>query len=130
MENSLMMNKIEYYKALRGQKDDMKAALKQLEEELDTLEKEIIDVMEVEGISSLRTSDGYQVVSVTNMYPNIADRAAAYEWLKNIGAYEDMATINTNTFKSFIKNRLEMGEEVPEDCINIYYKNTLSLRRG
>ena len=104
--------------------------LKEVNEDIALYETIILDAMSVEGVQSLRTTDGFNIISVTTMHPNITNREAAYVWLKELGAYEDMATINTNTFKAFIKNKMEMGEAIPDDCIEIYYKNSLTMRRG
>lgn len=126
---SELMNKVEEYKKLRNTIDGIKEELKTLNAEKDNLEEKIIDEMEMEDLSSIRMSDGSQVIRSVKFYPSMQDRDAVFAWFKKEGLWDDMATINTRTFQAFVKERVEAGEPEP-DGTHIEYINKLSLRRS
>ena len=125
---SEIMEKLVRYRQLRDEIDARTAELSTVKAELADVEKEAIEIMELDELKSVALDDGSRITRVDKKYPSITDRPAAYDWLKEMGVYEDMATINTNTFKAFINRRLEDGEPIPS-CVHLEYISSLQLRR-
>jgi len=133
MENETadLVEKLENYKKMRAELDEKKEQLKELQSEVASLEYEIIQEMEGLNLLSLRTDDGVLFTTIVKSYPSLKaeDREIAYNWLKERGLFDALATINPNTLRGFINERLEAGEELPPG-VELYMKTTLSMRKG
>ena len=116
---------------MRAELDEKKKQLKELQSEVASLEYEIIQEMEGLNLLSLRTDDGVLFTTIVKSYPSLKaeDREIAYNWLKERGLFDALATINPNTLRGFINERLEAGEELPPG-VELYMKTTLSMRKG
>jgi hypothetical protein len=129
MENYLM-EKIGMYLAGLESIKAREEAIKSDKAKLSEIEAELIEAMETYDMKSIRTTDGVLVTSVATAYPRIIaeQKGEAYQWLKERGYYDDLATINGNTIKGWLKARLEAGEEVPPGT-EMFIKNSISVRR-
>lgn len=77
----------------------------------------IPDKMDEDGVQSLRLTSGRGMTRTNEVLVSVleANRGAQHEWLRDIGADSLITpTVNARSFQSFIKERLENMQEIPE----------------
>ena len=111
-----LMEMVAAMKAAQEDKDTIEEMLKKVNARYDTLRLELIpNKMDETGIENIKI-DGIGRVSLTgDMYIQVADKEAMYQWLDDHG-FGDLiqSTVNSSTLKAFIKGRMKGGEECPE----------------
>ena len=95
-------------KTLQEQADDIEATLKEKNKEISAVRGKIVSTLSEDGLDSFETPDAK--VFVKNVYsyklPQGDDRVAFFNYLKANGQ-EDMLTVNSQTYNSFCKKKLE-----------------------
>jgi hypothetical protein len=110
---------------LRKEKEDLKQAEKEINKMLDELTQKAIDLMETQGIDSLRVSSGTVSRSVA-LYPSVADKQAFINFcVANNRPDLMVVSANRGTFKEYF----EQYNEYP-DGLDAYEKATLNFRRA
>lgn len=122
---------------LRKRIDARKKALKDLEEDADSIERMIIQQMQSNKLKSLNLGKQLGVFSVAEQkwfrLPNLSDpakRADAIRWLKRIGAGEMIRPeINAQSLSALMRERLEAKQSV-SPLIEVSNKQYLSVRKS
>lgn len=107
----------EHIAELRDKKKDLEEHLSETSAKLEALQKRVIDVLMENGLTSYKAPAG--TMSVTHHFsaklPQGEEKAKCYEYLKSIGRFEDMASIHSATFNSWVKEQYELAKERGED---------------
>lgn len=117
--------KDEYVKARRA-KDALDVQVSLLETQIAAYTYLFVQRMEEDDVTALPFTDGVQLGSSVEPYPNVKDRAALYGWIKETGQ-EDLLTLNYQTLASITKQRLLEGEPIPPG-IEVFMKDKLTAR--
>ncbi len=134
MTENMMFDLADTYKALREKKTGLDFELKELNAEIEIVERDLIQAMtdnECEGFKR----DGKNFVLITKEYPAaIAERKAElYEVMKEQG-FEHLFTINSNTLSATVKELKANNEDVMpewlEGLIKVAEKNSIQLRKA
>ncbi|MFI3167105.1 MAG: hypothetical protein R3Y32_03205 [Bacillota bacterium] len=121
------------YKGLRITKDDLQFQLKELNKEIDIMERELLNAMVNGEVESFKRN-GATFSMVLKEYPSaVAERKQElYDVMKNKG-YEYLFTINTNTLSSTLKEMKENNDnEMPdwlEGLVQICEKPSIRLKK-
>lgn len=122
-----LKSKIDEYVELRNQKDKLNASLKGINEALKPVEQAILTGMDDMELKSIKATTGITVTVVESSFPRIADKTKVMPWMAQHG-FEDLFTINAQTFRGFFNERMKNGEAVPDEGIEHFVKTTLSLK--
>ena len=106
------------YKELRKQKDELQFQLKELNNEIDGVERELIDNMVTEECESFKRN-GSTFSLVIKEYPSAVQerKQELYNRMKEQG-FEHLFTINTNTLSATVKELKSNNEDVLPDWLN------------
>ncbi len=108
--------------ALEAQLDEAKRALNDINIEItdEFIDKEIQN-MTVNGIGrfSLRVTE----------IPKIEDEVACKTWLRDKGDLENVLAFHAGKFRSYYKNLVEVGEELPPG-VDVFIKKEVRLTQG
>lgn len=122
----------ERFKFLKDTIDQMSNAIKPFQEELTVLrQKTIPEKMDAEGISTVNVKGLGRVTCSSQMSCSTIDPDGLKNWLVENG-YEGLIqpTVNSSTLKSFVKERIEAGEDYPSNCVNISFFTQASLTKA
>jgi hypothetical protein len=122
----------ERFKHLKDTIDQMTAAIKPFQDELTELRQKTIPAkMEEEGISTVNVKGLGRITCSSQMSCSTIDPNGLKQWLVDNG-YEALIqpVVNASTLKSFVKERIEAGEDYPSDCINISFFTQASLTKA
>lgn len=122
----------ERFKSLKDTIEHMTNAIKPFSDELNELrQKTIPQKMEDEGISTVNVKGLGRITCSTQMSCSTIDPNGLKQWLVDNG-YEGLIqpVVNSSTLKSFVKERIEAGEEYPSDFINISSFTQASLTKA
>jgi hypothetical protein len=75
------------------------------------------EAMDEEGVQSLRLTSGRGVTRSEDVQVSVLaeDRERQQEWLRDMGAESLIqSTVNHQSFQSFVKERIEAMQEIPE----------------
>lgn len=114
-----------YVKA-RKAKDALDVQVSLLETQIAAYTYLFVQRMEEDDVTALPFTDGVQLGSSVEPYPNVKDRAALYGWIKETGQ-EDLLTLNYQTLASITKQRLLEGEPIPPG-VEVFMKDKLTAR--
>jgi len=102
---------------LREEKDDLTATLKDINAEIDGVERELSDAMLDAECSNFTRGDKQFILTTTTRWSAETDRKdELYAVLKEKG-YDHLFTVNAQTLAKFVKEQVEENEtenEVPE----------------
>lgn len=111
-----------YFFALREAYTKLDASRKKVYAQKDRIDKHLLPAkMEAIDVDLLRMPDlGRSFSKQTKYSASFIDKAAGYEWLREIGSDALITeTVNAGTLASFVKNRMiEEGLDPPEDIVN------------
>lgn len=105
----------------------LKADLKYLQEEVlpAKLERDEMQNVTVAGVGRLSNNPQFQAT------PIAAHKAALQKWLEENGwGALVQETINSSTFKSWVKERMEEGDDIPMDYINVHSFDKTTLTKA
>lgn len=121
-------------KELRTTKDDLNEKLKTVNAKIDETEESLIQEMANNEMSKFDrdgTLFSLRVSKHSSMKPE--EKSSLYSELKEQG-YEDLFTINSQTFNSFVKEQMEENNgELPswmEGKVSVFEKTTIQLRKS
>ncbi len=133
VQEMAMFELADEYKTLRQEKDMLQFQLKELNAELERMEKDLITQMVDAEVPSFRRNGALFTV-VTKEYPSaVAERKAElYDTMKEQG-FEHLFTINSNTLSATVKELKANNEDVmPEwldGLIKVAEKQSIQLRK-
>ena len=112
-----------HLKSLKERLDDAAADKTLLQKQFDYLSIQVLpDRMDEENISSVVVPDVGRLQMKSDIRCNVlaANREAVQKWLIDNG-HGSMVnpTINSGTFKAFVKERMKEGKEYPVDLVNV-----------
>lgn len=97
----------------RDQKAVAEEALSKVTGELESLQKRAIDILVENQLTSYKAPAG--LMSVTHHFtaklPQGEDRVKCFDYLKSIGRWDDMASIHSQTFNSWVKEQYDLAKE-------------------
>ena len=101
----------------RDQKAVAEEALSKVTDGLESLQKRAIDVLVENQLTSYKAPAG--LISVTHHFtaklPQGEDRVKCFDYLKSIGRWDDMASIHSQTFNSWVKEQYDLAKERGEE---------------
>jgi hypothetical protein len=119
---------------LRAEKDKkatLEAELKSVNKQIEHYTKIALELMEASGIQNIRVEGIGLAYQHTSLYPSVKDPDALLEWAREFAPEIVKVGVHPQTLKSFIKERLETGEPIPdESVVSIYYDKSVNLRRA
>ncbi|QGH73654.1 MAG: hypothetical protein [Podoviridae sp. ctpVR23] len=122
----------ERFKFLKDKIEEMTLAIKPYQDELTELRQKTIPAkMEEEGVSTVNVKGFGRITCTSQMSCSTIDPNGLKQWLVDNG-YEGLIqpVVNSSTLKSFVKERIEAGEDYPSDCINISFFTQASLTKA
>lgn len=132
MTNVLTDRLAEYFK-LRDEVDALDNTLKDLKEKLEQSELGLVDYMESVELSQIKDSAGRMVyLSKPKVRASIKEgmKEDALTWVRSNGLEEFIqAAVPPSSLSRIIKERMEAGEDVPENLFSVYFQKGLSARR-
>lgn len=98
---------------LRDRKKDAEEIVSALSSELEFAQKRVIDLMIENELTSYKAPAG--VMSVTHHFtaklPQGDEKVKCFDYLKSIGRFEEMASIHSQTFNSWVKEQYDLAKE-------------------
>ena len=124
MADNNMMELADKYRELRDKKSEMEFEVKQVNEELQIVERDLIGAMtdnECDGFKH----NGKNFVMMTKEYPSavVERKAELYDVMKEQG-FEHLFTINSNTLSATIKELKGCNDDELPEWLRGLVKNT------
>lgn len=116
-------------RSLRDEKTRIKADLEKIEDELYTLNTAVTEFFESHRIQNMTIEGIGNFYLNRTLYPQIEDAEKCHAWLKERGDFDSLLSFNTNKFKSYYKQKMEMGEELPEG-VTQFFKVEVRVRKA
>jgi hypothetical protein len=116
--------------------------IERLSASLDTLNKRLVQIFEVEmpgileefGLTEARLSTGERITVANKIYTSISEahQSAAFAWLKEHGLGDIIKTVtktavHPSTLRAQIRDLLEAGEDVPMDLFSVHQKRVAEI---
>ena len=125
----------ERFRDLKNELEDRKAETSILQKEFDLIRKELLPTkIEDSGLDTPVNLKGIGRISIRQeLYTSIvADKKdEAYAWLEESGNDGLIkSTVNASTLKAFIKEQMQLGEEIPDDLFNVTPYEMATLTKG
>lgn len=109
------MNKqLEVIKELRLKEAQIGQEKKLITNQLEIEEGKMIDMLETSGLSSYKGPEGQAIISARTSVKiprTQEDREAFFNYLKELGLYDTMIGVNSQTLNSFYKSQFEEAKE-------------------
>jgi len=120
---------------LRERKEQLSELLKQVNAEIEEVDRQLSELMLAEEIQSFVRSGRMFYLKTETYASAVSDRKAELiEWLKANGLGDIVQeTVHSRTLSATIKEIMEESDELPdglEGLINIHEKTTVGLRRA
>ncbi len=79
---------------------------------VDSLERELIEMLSTLNLKSFKTKDYNYIRTVRSMFrvPRGEDRTVFFDYLKDKGLFDEMITVNSQTLNSYAKSVLDAAE--------------------
>jgi len=124
MSENNMMELADKYRELREKKSEMEYAVKQVNEELAVVERDLIQAMTDNECDGFKRN-GKNYVLMTKEYPSavVERKAELYDAMKEQG-FEHLFTINTNTLSATIKELKGCNDDQLPEWLDGLVKNT------
>ena len=120
---------VEKFRDAKKRLKELKLLAGEAQQELDTTENEILELLETDEKDGTATYEG--IGCVKSQKPKLyastlaENREELATWLTTIGRRDMIVSyVFPKTLSGFVKERVESGEEIPE-CIQYYLKPTL-----
>lgn len=122
-------------KALKDAKKAMEAEIKELNQEIQDVEYQLIHHMADAEMSKFDRS-GYVFYSTKRIHAGVKAgcKPNVIDWLKS-SEYGDMVKedVNARTLEAWVKEYVDQNEQLPDeisDYINMFEKQTISIRKA
>ena len=114
----------------KDKKDQLKDDLKELNKTLEVFNKEFVELMQDNEISTFKVDKAGTCYIEPDIYPDVVDSIAFIKWLDDNG-FGSLAvrTVHPQTLKSFCKEQLAAKNLLPKG-ITIYPKPMVKIRRS
>ena len=120
---------VEKFRDAKNRLKELKLLAEEAQQELDTTENEILELLETDEKDATAVYEG--IGCVKSQKPKLyastlaENREELATWLTTIGRRDMVVSyVFPKTLSGFVKERVESGEEIPE-CIQYYLKPTL-----
>lgn len=119
--------------ALRDRKEELKALTTENNEEIERVERELLEQMQANDLQNFKRS-GKQFICSSKVWAAPVDKDKVYAWMKENG-YGDLVkeTVNANSFNSLVKEWLEENGFVPDaidEFVSVTERATVVVRKG
>jgi len=108
--------------------------LKDAKEEREKVENQLIELMELSEEKTFKTDEGIVVMRKEQIFASfVADRKdAGMKWVDEECGRNDLIkpSVHPRALTTLVKTRIEEGEPVPSEIINIFPKQSISIRKG
>lgn len=127
MSNSDQMAELrficEQMRAIEARKDELEAALKEVNKEYDNLRLRVIpEKMEALGVKNVTFEGLGRVQLASDLYASTREgqKEAGIQWLRDCG-YDGMIseTYNASFIKALFRRMIEQGAEIPDSIFNV-----------
>jgi hypothetical protein len=115
------------YNAVRDLKEDVEDFLKSLNTEEAAIVQLLVDDLETDGLTQIRTGDGTSFSLKDDVYTSVEDRAAFMAWIKENGL-EDILSVHYQTMNGMVKERFENAQPLPPG-LKAFYKTGILRRK-
>ena len=136
MQQETMFELADRLKALRDQKDALEGELKQVNMDIDNVDKRLADLMaDTETQNFTRAGVMFCLTTKTRASALTGQRDALYDALRTQG-YGDLVyeTVNANSLSAFVKEQIEANDDtLPEwldGLISVFDKTTVGVRKA
>lgn len=136
MNDETMFELAERLKALRDQKAETEAALKEINAQIDETDYRLSELMaESETQNFTRSGTMFCLTTKTRASAVAGSKEDLYAALRQQG-YGDLVyeTVNANSLSSFVKERIEENEDTLPDwltgLVNVFEKTTVGVRKA
>ena len=136
MNDETMFELAEKLKALRDQKTETEAALKEINAQIDETDYRLSELMaESETQNFTRSGTMFCLTTKTRASAVAGSKEELYSALRDQG-YGDLVyeTVNANSLSSFVKERIEENEDILPDwltgLVNVFEKTTVGVRKA
>ena len=134
MSEAELIAKAKELRKLEVKIEKAEAKLSEIKKERDKIRLEDIpEMMESMDITSMNIKGLGRLGVTADMRVSVKkdNQPALKEWLLDQHCGDIVKeTINSSTLKAFIKSRMQDGEEVPEDLLNIYLFSRASITKS
>ena len=123
---------VEQMDALRKQKKELQEQIKDINASLENLELMLLTRMKEAGLQNFKTDKGLQAIIKKDLFVHVdkTKEGELFEWLQETGRGDVIKpTVHHQTLKAIIREALENAIPIPE-CVNIFEKERITLRRG
>lgn len=119
---------------LRDQISNKESEVSLLKQEREILQKKVLpEKMSADGMQNVTVKGVGRLSISTDMQVSVLaeNRMLLQRWLKDNGFGELVVeTINSSTLKAFVKERVNEGNDLPFDLINIHAFEQVTLTKG
>lgn len=117
------------YVELKAKKQSLEEELRVVKEEMSHLVTALHEEYRVIGVKSLVLDSGERVTTVTTPRARISPGCSVDQVLQLAAETGLNLSLNANSLTSWVKERTEQGEEVP-DNVDVYEQRTISVTKG
>lgn len=108
----------EKFFTLRDRKDTINAELKDINSQLDDIEKELVVVMENENLQNFKDDRFGTLYLREEVYARVESEDKFFPWLRDRGMADVIKyTVHAKTLSGIVKELNEKGESVPEGVV-------------
>lgn len=104
---------VEKLGVLRDKKAAMEDTLAPVTTEIESTNKQILDILMENNLTSYKAPAG--LISVSHIFtaklPQGEDKITCFNHLKEIGRFDDMASIHSATFNAWVKEQYDLAQE-------------------
>lgn len=88
----------------------------EISQALEAKENRVLEILMENSLTNYKAPDGTMSLSfrLSAKLPQGEERTKFYEYLKASGKFDDMVSVNSNTFNSYIKEQYELAQEQGE----------------
>lgn len=116
----------ELFGHLKDKKDELEDKVKLLNVELEAVQQELIERMEEQGITGIKTVEHGNFFLKDDPYSSVQDRSQFHEWIRTTGQ-EGLFTVMYQTANGIAKAHLEAGKPLPPGMA-VFMKTTVQRR--
>lgn len=116
----------ELYGQMRDKKDALESQVKELNLQLEAVQQELVERMEEQGITGIKTLDHGNFFLKDDPYSSVQDRSAFHQWIRETGQ-EGLFTVMYQTANGIVKECLSSGKPLPPGMA-VFMKTSVTRR--
>jgi len=119
------------YREARDTKEEHEEAIKGLNLELEALSQLLIEKLEQQDLTSIKTDEGHTFTVKTEPYPSVFDRGILEEHIEKHPELDYLYSVHPSSLSALVKDLLDSGRdaEVPAG-VKIFLKSIIQMRRS